>query len=52
MLMNSSSVNVAPYRTLDRKTPQPRQLAMLPSLDGRACSHERHLLCLLKTLEC
>jgi AraC family transcriptional regulator len=43
MLMNSSSVNVAPYRTLDRKTPQPRQLAMLPSLDGRACSHERHL---------
>jgi AraC family transcriptional regulator len=42
MLMNSSCVNVAPYGALDRKTPKPRQAAMLPSLDGRARSHEKH----------
>jgi|HubBroStandDraft_6_1064221.scaffolds.fasta_scaffold187369_3 AraC family transcriptional regulator len=41
MLMNSSCVNVAPYGTLDRKTPQPRQAALLPSPNGRACSHEK-----------
>jgi AraC family transcriptional regulator len=42
MLMNSSYVDVAPYGTLDRKTPKPRQAGMLPSLDGRARSHEKH----------
>ncbi len=43
MLMNSSFANVAPYGTLDRKTPKPpRHAAMLPSLDGRTSSHERH----------
>jgi AraC family transcriptional regulator len=41
--MNSSFANVAPYGTLDRKTPKPpRHAAMLPSLDGRTSSHERH----------
>jgi len=41
--MNSSFANVAPYGTLDRKTPKLlRQAAMLPSLDGRPSSHERH----------
>jgi AraC family transcriptional regulator len=42
MLMNSSWVNVALYRTPDRKTPKPRHAAMLPSLDGRADSLEKH----------
>ena len=43
MLMNSSFANVAPYGTLDRKTPKLlRQAAMLPSLDGRPSSHEWH----------
>src|ERR1700730_2692454 len=42
MLMNSSCVHVAPYRTPDRKTPKPRQAVMLPSLDGRADTLEKH----------
>jgi AraC family transcriptional regulator len=42
MLMNSSCVNVAPYRTLERETPKPRQAARLPSPGGRAYSLEKH----------
>src|SRR5260370_29085315 len=42
MLINSSYVNVAPFGTSDPKTAKPRQAAMLPSLDGCACSPEKH----------
>jgi AraC family transcriptional regulator len=42
MLMNSPSVNVAPYRTLERQTSKPCQAAILSSLDGRTCSVAQH----------
>src|SRR5712664_712932 len=42
MLVASSCANVAPYGIPRRKTAEPRQAAVLPSPDGRACFHERY----------
>ena len=42
MLVTSSNPNVAPYDTSHRTTVEPRQAALLPSLDGRPRSRERH----------
>ena len=41
MLVTSSSPNVASYDQLHQQTVEPHQAALLPSLDGRARSHER-----------
>ena len=42
MLVTSSSPNATSYDHPLQKTAEPRQVALLPSLDGRARSRERH----------